>query len=86
MQDLMEAKFNLSFLFEYLWSVAHALFQRKVTKDLDANISIAKEALVYAYKVLLDLKARKRQTLSSLATSSSPEVPQEGSLLAGYMP
>ena len=86
MQDLMEAKFNLSFLLEYFRSVAHALFLRRVTKDLDAEIAAAKEALARAHKVLQGLKIRKQQALSSLATSSSPAIPQEGSLLGGLMP
>ena len=85
-QDLMEAKFNILFLLEYFRSVAHAFFQRKVTKDLDAEIAAAKEALAHAHKVLQDLKTRKQQILSSLATSSTPAVPQEGFLLASLMP
>ena len=55
-QDLVEAKFNLSFLLEYLWSLAHMLFQMRISKDLDAEIVAAKEALAHAYKVLQDLK------------------------------
>ena len=43
-QDLIETKFNLSFLLEYLRSLAHTLFQRKASKDLDAEIVAAKEA------------------------------------------
>ena len=34
-QDLMEARLNLYFLLEYLRSLAHAFFQRKVSRDLD---------------------------------------------------
>ena len=55
----MEAKFNLSFLLEYLQSLAHILFQRKVSKDLEIEIAIADEALVRAYKALQDLKVKK---------------------------
>ena len=43
-QNLMEARFNLSFLLEYLCLAAHALFQRKVTKDLDVEIATTKKA------------------------------------------
>ena len=43
-QNLMEARFNLPFLLEYLRVAAHALFQRKVTKDLDVEIATTKEA------------------------------------------
>ena len=74
-QDLMEAKFKLSFLLEYLWSITHPLFQRKITKDLDVEITTAKEALARSHKVLEDLKTRKRQALSSSASSSTPAVP-----------
>ena len=34
-QDLIEARLNMSFLLEYLRSLAHAFFQRKVSSDLD---------------------------------------------------
>ena len=34
-QGLIETKFNLSFLLEYLRSLAHTLFQRKASRDLD---------------------------------------------------
>ena len=57
-QDLIKAKFNLSFLLEYLQSLAHALFQRKASKDLDAKIVAAKEALTRAHKALQDLKVK----------------------------
>lgn len=60
-QDLMEAKFNLSFLLEYLRLVAQAFFQR-VTKDLDIEIATVEEALARAHKVLQDLKTRKPQS------------------------
>ena len=82
----MEARLNLSFLLEYLRSLAHALFQRKASRDLDVEIVAAEEALACAYKVLQDLKIRKQQTLSSPATSSTSTVPREGSLLAGLIP
>ena len=51
-QDLVEAKFNLSFLLEYLRSLGHMLFQRKVSKDLDAEIAAAKEGLARAHMAL----------------------------------
>ena len=85
-QDLMEARLNLSFLLEYLRSLAHALFQRKGSKDLDVKIVIAEEALAHAHKVLHDLKIRKQQALSFSVTSSTSIGPREGSLLAGLIP
>ena len=56
----MEAKFSLSLLLEYVRSIAHALFQRKVTKDLDAKIATTEEALARAQKVLQDFKTKKQ--------------------------
>ena len=82
-QDLVEAKFNLSFLLEYLRSLAHMLFQRKVSKDLDVEIMVAEEALARAHKILQDLKVKKQQFLSS---SPVPTIPSRGSLLAGLIP
>lgn len=81
----MEEKFDLSFLLEYLQSVAHALFQRSATKDLNAEIVVAKEALAHAQGVLQDLEAWKKKTLSTIATSSSPTIPQEDFLFAGLL-
>ena len=75
MQDLIEAKFNLSFLLEYLRSLAHTLFRRKASKDLDAEIAVAREALARAQGVLQDLEAWRKQALSAIAISSSPMVP-----------
>ena len=75
MQDLIDARLNLSFLLEYLWSLAHALFQRKASRDLEVEIAVAEEALARAHKVLQDLKIRKQQAFSSLATSSTSAVP-----------
>ena len=45
MRDLIEAKFNLSFLLEYLCSLVHMLFQRQASRNLDAEIAVAEEAL-----------------------------------------
>jgi len=59
-QDLMEARLNLYFLLEYLRSLAHALFQRKVSRDLNVKIAATEEALACAHKVLQDLKIRKQ--------------------------
>ena len=81
-QDLIEAKFNLSFLLEYLWSLAHALFQRKASKDLDAKIVAVEEALTRAHKALQDLKVKKQLILSSLTI---PAIPSEGFLLTGFI-
>ena len=58
-QDLIEAKFNLSFLLEHLRSLTHMLFQRQASRNLDAKIVVAEEALVHAHKVLQDLKVRR---------------------------
>jgi len=44
-QDLIEAKFNLSFLLEYLHSLAHMPFQRQAFKNLDAEIAAVEEVL-----------------------------------------
>ena len=44
MQDLIEAKFNLSILLEHLRSLAHILFQRQASRSLDAKIVAAKKA------------------------------------------
>ena len=65
-QDLIEAKFNLSFLLEYLQSLAHALFQRKASKDLDAAIVAVEEVLTRAHKVLQDLKIKRHLILPQL--------------------
>ena len=65
MQDLMEAKFNLSFLLKYLRFLAHMLFQRKASKDLDIEIVATEEALARAHKALQDLKVKKQLVLSS---------------------
>ena len=82
----MEARLNLSFLLEYLRSLAHALFQRKASRDLEVEIVAAEEALACAYKVLQDLKFRKQHALSFSAASSIFAVPLEGSLLVGLIP
>ena len=64
-------------------SLAHTLFQRKASKDLDAEIVAAREALARAHKVLQDLKIKRQLVLFSPTTSV---VPLEGSLLAGLIP
>ena len=51
----MEAKFNLFFLWGYLQSLAHMLFQRKLSKDLGTEIVAVKETLAYDHKALQDL-------------------------------
>ena len=58
-QDLLKVKFSLSFLLEYLRSLAHALFQRQASKSIDAEIATAEEALACAHKTLQDLKIRR---------------------------
>ena len=78
-QDLLEAKFNLSFLLEYLRSLAHALFQRQASKSIDAEIAAAEEALAHAHQTLQDLKIKRQRVLSS---SAVPAISSYGSLLA----
>ncbi|XP_075645357.1 uncharacterized protein LOC142616375 [Castanea sativa] len=51
-QDLLEAKFNLSFLLEHLRLLAHMLFQRRASKSIDVEIAAAEKALARAHKVL----------------------------------
>ena len=63
--------------------LAHTLFQRKASKDLDAEIVATGEALARAHKVLQDLKIKRQLVLFSPTTSV---VPLEGSLLAGLIP
>ena len=82
MQDLLEAKFSLSFLMEHLRSLAHALFQRQTSKSLDAEIAAAEEALTRAHKTLQDLKIKRQKVLSSLAV---PAISSDGSLLASLI-
>ena len=73
-QDLIEAKFNLSFLLEYLRSLAHMLFQRQAFKNLDVEIAATEKALVRAHKALQDLKVKKQLVLSfSTVPAISPE-------------
>ena len=79
-QDLLEAKFNLSFLLEYLRSLAHALFPRQASRSIDAKIAAAEEALARAHKTLQDLKIKRQRILSS---SAVPAISSDGSLLAG---
>uniref|UniRef100_A0A7N2KLD9 PGG domain-containing protein n=1 Tax=Quercus lobata TaxID=97700 RepID=A0A7N2KLD9_QUELO len=57
--------------------------QRKASKDLDADIVAAEEALARAHKALQDLKVKKQLVLSS---STVPAIPSGGSLLTGLMP
>ena len=77
-EDLLEAKFSLSFLLEYLRSLAHALFQRQASKSIDA----AEETLAHAHKTLQDLKIKRQTVLSS---STVPTMSSDGSLLAGLI-
>ena len=51
-QDLIEAKFNQSFLLEHLCSLVHMLFQRQASRNLDAEIVTAEETLARAHKIL----------------------------------
>ena len=64
-------------------SLAHTLFQRKASNDLDAEIVAAEEALACAHKVLQDLKIKRQVVLFSPTTFV---IPPEGSLLAGLIP
>ena len=81
-QDLLEAKFSLFFLLEYLRSLVHTLFQRQASKSIDAEIAVVEEALARAHKTLQDLKIKKQRVLSS---STVPAVSSDGSLLAGLI-
>ena len=45
----MEARLNLSFLLEYLRSLAYALFQRKASRDLDVKIVTAGSSHTLAF-------------------------------------
>ena len=81
-QDLLEAKFSLSFLLEYLRSLAHTLFQRQASKSIDAEIAAAEEALARAHKTLQDLKIKRQRVLPSLVV---PAISSDGSLLAGLI-
>ena len=82
-QDLLEAKFNLSFLLDHLRLLAHVLFQRQSFKSIDTEIAVAEEALAHAHKVLQDLKVKRQRILSSLAV---PAISPDASLLAGLIP
>ena len=82
-QDLLEAKFNLSFLLDHLRLLAHMLFQRQSSKSIDVEIATAKETLARTHKVLQDLKVKRQRILSA---STVPVIPPDGSLLAGLIP
>ena len=58
-------------------------FQRRISKDLVAEIAATEKALASAYKVLQDLKLKKQRFLSS---SPVPVIPSGGSLLDGLIP
>ena len=81
-QDLLEAKFSLSFLLEHLRSLAHTLFQRQASKSIDAEIVVAEEALARAHKTLQDLKIKRQKVLSS---SVVPAISSDGYLLASLI-
>ena len=82
-QDLLEAKFNLSFLLDHLRLLARMLFQRQTSKSIDVEITDAEETLAHAHKALQDLKVKRQRILSS---STVPVIPPDGSLLAGLIP
>ena len=81
-QDLLEAKFNLSFLLDHLRLLVRALFQRQASRSIDAEIAAAEEALARAHKALQDLKVKRQGILSSLAVLV---ISPDGSLLAGLI-
>ena len=58
-QELLEAKFSLSFLLEHLRSLAHTLFQRQASKSIDVEIAVAEETLARAHKTLQDLTIKR---------------------------
>ena len=76
-QDLLEAKFNLSFLLDHLRLLAHLLFQRQASRSIDAEIATAEEVLARAHKVLQDLKVKRQRIFSS---SAVPVISPDGSL------
>ena len=82
-QDLLEVKFNLSFLLRHLRSLAHMLFQRRASKSIDVEIAAAEEALARAHKVLHDLKVKRQMVLSS---SAIPVICPDSSLLTDLIP
>ena len=82
-QDLLKAKFNLSFLLDHLRLLARMLFQRQTSKSIDVEIATAEETLAVAHKVLEDLKVKRQRILS---TSTMPVIPPDGSLFAGLIP
>ena len=81
-QDLLKAKFNLSFLLDHLCLLARMLFQRQASRSIDAEIAAAEEALARAHKALQDLKVKRQRILSS---STVPIISPDGSLLAGLI-
>ena len=81
-QDLLKAKFNLSFLLDHLCLLARMLFQRQASRSIDAEIAAAEEVLARAHKVLQDLKVKRQRILSS---SVVPVISPDGSLLAGLI-
>ena len=82
-QDLLEVKFNLSFLLRHLRLLAHMLFQRRASRSIDVEIAAAKEALARAHKVLHDLKVKRQTVLSS---SAIPVICPDSSLLTDLIP
>ena len=82
-QDLLEAKFDLSFLLRYLRSLAYMLFQRRVSRSIDVKIAAAEEALAHDHKVMHDFKVKRQQVLSS---SAGPSISSDNSLLTGLIP
>ena len=81
-QDLLEAKFNLSFLLDHLRLLAHMLFQRQTSRSIDAEIAVVEETLARAHKALQDLKVKRQRILSS---SIVPVIPPDVSLLASLI-
>jgi len=59
------------------------LFQRKVSKGIDAEIAAAEEALARAHKELQDLKVKKQLVLS---LSTVPTISSKGSFLTDLIP
>ncbi|XP_050241965.1 uncharacterized protein LOC126690893 [Quercus robur] len=82
-QDLLEAKFNLSFLLNHLRLLAHMLFQRQSFKSINTEIAAVEEVLAHAHKVLQDLKVKRQRILSTLTV---PVISPDASLLAGLIP
>ena len=81
-QDLLKAKFNLSFFLDRLRLLARVLFQRQASRSIHVEIAVVEEVIARAHKALQDLKVKRQKVLSS---SAMPAISPDGSLLAGLI-